>query len=99
MSCAAGLGASPFVPTAVIRSPSTTTVAFFFGVLTPSIRFARRKKIRPMGCTSVLWRRFRVRWLELLIQRDSADCQCGRRLPPAPAVGDQIRGLIRQIVI
>src|SRR5713101_9616722 len=54
VSCALGAGASPFVPTAVIRSPSTTTVALRFGLWIPSTRFAPRKKIRPMVDTSAI---------------------------------------------
>src|SRR5437867_913633 len=48
VSWAVGLGTLPFVPTAAMRSPSTTTVVLGFGAWRPSIRFAPRKKMRPM---------------------------------------------------
>src|ERR1700733_6671780 len=105
MSWAEGLGASPLVAIAVIRWSSITTVAFFLGALRPSIRLARRKKVRPMvDGPHFSGVRHCFQHLSKLIRQPPSKCQrpLGREVrgmaqDPAPSVATAGFGAARAI--
>src|ERR1700691_5616736 len=72
-----------------MRSFSTTTVAFFFGALRPSIRFARRKNIRPIAVGLVA--------LEFLFSYRKAKCVAAPPIRPATLPTSYIPRLLQDV--
>src|SRR5262245_20370459 len=83
VSCAVGFGILPFAPTAVMRSPSTTTVVLALGAFTPSMRLAPRKKIRPMVKTLLLLSEFKIDLVFVLHPLSATELSLSRESPPA----------------